>query len=98
MYIMTQNNRPIVGFFASSSQSSLTFSCNNFDLHVLSSLDQFVQELKILNFFQPASFFFFSSVVLEAAALVHFLGKKIRLDYNFFALSHLGHVVERPKG
>ena len=98
MYIMTQNNRPIVGFFASSSQSSLTFSCNNFDLHVLSSLDQFVQELKIFNFFQPASFFFFSSVVLEAAALVHFLGKKIRLDYNFFALSHLGHVVERAKG
>ena len=98
MYIMTQNNRPKVGFFASSSQSSLTFSCNNFDLHVLSSLDQFVQKFKILNFSPPASSFFFLSVVFEAAALVHFLGKKIRLDYNFFALSHLGHVVERAKG
>ena len=94
---MTHKNRLIVGFFASFSRRSphLSFSCNN---HVLSSLDQFVQEFKILNFFQPASFFFFSSVVFEAAALVHFLGKKIRLDYNFFALSHLGHVVERPKG
>ena len=79
MYIMTQNNRPKVGFFASSSQSSLTFSCNNFDLHVLSSLDQFVQKFKILNFSPPASSLFFLSVVFEAAALVHFLGKYIRL-------------------
>ena len=105
MYIMTQNNQPIVGFFASSSQSHLhlTFSCNNFDLHVLSSLDQFVQEFKILNFSPPASSFFFLSVVFEAAALVHFLGKYIRLYqltivYCFFALSHLGRVVERAKG
>ena len=95
---MTHKNRLIVGFFASSSQSSLTFSCNNFDLHVLSSLDQFVQKFIILNFSPPASSFFFLSIVFEAAALVHFLGKKIRLDYNFFALSHLGHVVERAKG